>query len=58
MTGVEMVLMILLKYGPEAYAKARQLLAKKGLPTEAEWAELDVILAKTGEEYFTPVVKA
>ena len=50
------VLTILLKYGPDAYVKARQLLAKKDLPTEAEWAELDAILMKSGEDYFKPRV--
>lgn len=52
MTGVEIVLGILLRYGPAAYDVARKLLAKKDLPTPAEWAELDAILAKTGESYF------
>lgn len=46
------ILTILAKYGPDAYLKARQILAKKD-PTEADWAELDVILQKTGESYFT-----
>jgi hypothetical protein len=55
-TLVGTVLTILLKYGPDAYMKARQLLAKKDMPTEAEWAELDAILQKTGESYFAPRV--
>jgi hypothetical protein len=52
MTGVEIALGLLLKYGPEVYRQARLLLAKKDLPTDAEWAELDAILEKTGESYF------
>lgn len=52
MTGVEIALGLLLKYGPEVYKQARLLLAKKDLPTEAEWAELDAILLKTGASYF------
>ena len=52
MTGVEIALGLLLKFGPAVYEQARKLLAKKDLPTEAEWAELDAILLKTGESYF------
>ena len=58
MTGVEVVIAlitILAKYGPDAYLKARQILATKE-PTEAQWAELDAILLKTGESYFAPKV--
>lgn len=54
MTGVEAVIAlitILARYGPDAYLKARQILATKE-PTEAQWAELDAILMKTGESYF------
>ena len=54
MTGVEIALALLLKYGPEVYTVARKLLAKKDLPTEADWKELDDILMKTGESYFAP----
>ena len=43
-----------LKYGPDAIALVRKLLAKKDLPTDAEWAELDTILRKTGASYFEP----
>ena len=56
MTGVEIALGLLLRYGPAVYETARKLLAKKDLPTEAEWAELDAILQKTGESYFAPRV--
>ena len=56
MEAVVAILTILVKYGPDAYLKARQLMAKKDLPTEAEWAELDAILQKTGESYFAPKV--
>jgi len=49
------IITILAKYGPDAYLKARAILAKKDLPTEAEWKELDDILLKTGESYFTKV---
>ena len=57
MTGVEIALGLLLKYGPAVYETARKLLAKRdALPTEAEWAELDAILRKTGEAYFAPRV--
>jgi hypothetical protein len=54
-SGVEIALALLLKYGPEVYTVARKLLAKKDLPTEADWKELDDILLKTGESYFTKV---
>lgn len=57
MTGVEIVLALLIKYGPDAYAVGRKLLAKKDLPTEAEWKELDDILLKSGESYFAPKVQ-
>ncbi len=56
MTGVEIALGLLLKYGPAVYEQARKLLAKKDLPTDAEWKELDDILLKTGESYFAPKV--
>lgn len=56
MTGVEIALALLLKYGPEVYTVARKLLAKKDLPTDADWKELDDILMKTGESYFAPKV--
>lgn len=48
------IITILAKYGPDAYLKARAILAKKE-PTESDWAELDAILLKTGESYFTKV---
>ena len=54
MTGVEIALGLLLKYGPEVYKQARLLLAQTGNPTEAQWKELDDILLKTGESYFAP----
>ena len=56
MTGVEIALGLLLRYGPAVYEVARKLLAKKDLPTEAEWKELDDILLKSGESYFAPRV--
>ena len=56
MTRVEIPLALLLKYGPAVYEVARKLLAKKDLPTEAEWKELDDILLKSGESYFAPRV--
>lgn len=52
MSGVEIALGLLLKYGPAVYEAARKLLAKKDLPTEADWKELDDILLKTGASYF------
>lgn len=54
MSGVEIALGLLLKYGPEVYKQARLLLAQTTAPTEAQWAELDAILLKTGESYFAP----
>ena len=60
MTGIEVVvalITILAKYGPDAYLKARQILATKE-PTEAQWAELDAILLKRGDDYFKPKVPA
>jgi len=56
MSGVEIALGLLLRYGPAVYEAARKLLAKKDLPTEADWKELDDILLKTGESYFVPKV--
>lgn len=53
MTGVEIALGLLLRYGPAVYEQARKLLAMKELPTEAQWKELDDILVKTGESYFS-----
>lgn len=49
---VAMLLTLLTKYGPEVYKAARKLLSSSA-PTEADWAELDRILDKTGESYFT-----
>ena len=57
MSGVEIALGLLLRYGPAVYEVARKLLAKKDLPTEAEWKELDDILLKSGESYFAPKVQ-
>ena len=54
MTGVEIALGLLLRYGPAVYEQARKLLVKKDLPTEAEWKVLDDILLKTGDSYFAP----
>lgn len=51
------IITILAKYGPDAYLKARAILAKKE-PTESDWKELDDILLKTGESYFAPKVPA
>jgi len=51
------IITILAKYGPDAYLKARAILSKKE-PTEADWAELDAILLKKGEDYFAPKVIA
>jgi hypothetical protein len=49
---ISMLLGLLLKYGPDVYKSARKLISGTP-PTEADWAELDTILAKTGESYFT-----
>jgi len=56
-TGVEIALGLLLKYGPAVYEAARKLLAKKDTVSPADWAELDTILSKTGESYFAPKVQ-
>ena len=48
---VSTLLGLLLRYGPDVYKTARKLLSGAA-PTEADWAELDTILAKTGESYF------
>ncbi len=44
-----------LKYGPEAIIAVRRILATEK-PTEADWAALDAILQKKGEDYFAPKV--
>lgn len=49
-----LLLQIAAKYGPEAYAAAVALLAKKD-PTHEDYVALHVILKKTGESYFAPV---
>ena len=56
MPWVALILEYGLKYGPDAIIAVRRLLAKETPPTEAEWAELDAILQKTGESYFAPRV--
>lgn len=48
---VVLILQYGLKYGPEVISVVRKLLASKA-PTDADWAELETILAKTGESYF------
>lgn len=50
---VQLILEYGLRYGPDVMIAVRKILAKKDMPTEAEWAELDLILQKTGESYFT-----
>jgi hypothetical protein len=49
---VAMLLTLLSKYGPDVYKAARKLISGAP-PTPADWAELDAILDKTGESYFT-----
>lgn len=49
---VTLLLSLLVKYGPDAYLAARKLLAK-AKPIEADFAELDAILEKTGASYFS-----
>ncbi len=51
---IVLILQYGLKYGPEVITTVRKLLTKNE-PTEADWAELDTILKKTGESYFTKV---
>ena len=53
---IGLVLQYGLKYGPEVMILVRKILASKDFPTEAQWKELDDILLKTGESYFTKVV--
>lgn len=55
MSEVAIVAGLLLRYGPEVAKFFRDAFAKKTPPTAAEWAELDAILQKTGESYFTKV---
>ncbi len=47
-----LLLKVFLEQGFDAFVKFRALLSKKDLPTEAEWAEIDAILQKTGRSYF------
>jgi hypothetical protein len=49
---VSMLLTLLARYGPSVYLAARKLLTTPS-PKPEDWAELDTILAKTGESYFT-----
>lgn len=56
MNEVAIILQLLLKYGPDVAQWASKLMQKKSLPTDAEWAEIDAILKKTGESYFAPRV--
>ena len=56
MSELAIVAGLLLKYGPDVAKFFRDAFAKKTLPTDAEWAELDAILLKTGESYFAPKV--
>lgn len=49
---IVLLLKVFLEQGFDAFVKFRALLSKKDLPTEAEWAEIDAILQKTGRSYF------
>ena len=49
---VVLLLKVFIEQGFDAFVKFRALLTKKDLPTEAEWAEIDAILQKTGRSYF------
>ena len=49
---VVLLVKVFLEQGFDAFVKFRALLTKKDLPTEAEWAEIDAILQKTGRSYF------
>ena len=49
---VVLLIKVFLEQGFDAFVKFRALLTKKDLPTEAEWAEIDAILQKTGRSYF------
>lgn len=57
MPWVALILEYGLKYGPDAIIAVRKLLSKQTPPTDAEWAELDAILQKTGASYFDPKVQ-
>ena len=52
MTEVTLILQLLVKYGPDVAKWATKLVQKKSLPTDAEWAEIEAILAKPGASYF------
>lgn len=52
MPVVQLILEYGLRYGPDMMIAVRKILAKKELPTEADWEEIDAILRKTGESYF------
>ena len=56
MSGGEIViiLQLLVKYGPEVAKWAQKLFTKGAMPTDADWAEIEKILEKTGESYFAP----
>ena len=47
-----LLLKVFLNEGFDAFVKFRAIAMKKDLPTEAEWAEIDAILQKTGRSYF------
>lgn len=56
MSEVALILQLLVKYGPDVAKWATKLIQKKSLPTDAEWAEVEAILNKTGASYFEPRV--
>ena len=49
---VVLLLKVFLNEGFDAFVKFRAIAMKKDLPTDAEWAEIDAILQKTGRSYF------
>jgi len=53
MSDAVLIIQLLIKYGPEVAKWGQKLLGKKDAPTEADWAEIEKILEKTGESYFT-----
>ena len=55
MSLIALVLEYGLRYGPQAIIAVRRILATE-TPTEADWAALDAILQKKGEDYFAPKV--
>lgn len=48
---IVLLIQVLIKYGPDVFLKVKSLLSKTNVTLE-DFAELDNLLAKSGESYF------